>query len=166
MSRWKTLALSAAIMAVVSVPVRHVSAAGVRQLGQALAPSQLATIVGTAWNADNTGIAAARLRLRNITTGKVVAATRADDSGRFRFEAVGEGTYVIELVDETAKVLAVGHPFTIASGETVATFVRVGTRVPWFTGFFSNAAAAAIATAASEGITALAPVARPASRKQ
>ena len=64
------------------------------------------------------------------------------------------------------KLLAVGQVFTIAPGETVATFVRLGTKLPWFAGFFSNAAAAAITAAASEGVTALAPVARPVSRKQ
>jgi hypothetical protein len=125
-----------------------------------------AAVVGAAWNADSTGIPGARLRLRNVASGKIVAATRANDAGQFRFAAVPEGSYVIELVDESGKVLALGHVFAVSPGETVATFVRVGTHVPWFTGFFSNAAAVAITTAASEGVTALAPVARPASRKQ
>ena len=34
-------------------------------------------------------------------------------------------------------------------GETVATFVRLGTKLPWIAGFFSNAAAAAITAAAA-----------------
>src|SRR5262249_22193527 len=117
-----------------------------------------ASVVGAAWNADSTGIPGARLRLRNVASGKIVAATRANDAGQFRFQAVPDGTYVIELVDEGGKVLALGHVFAVGHGETVATFVRIGTHVPWFTGFFSNAAAAAISTAASEGVTALAPV--------
>jgi hypothetical protein len=130
------------------------------------AATREASVVGSAWNADSTGIAGARLRLRNVATGKIVAATRANDAGQFRFPGVADGSYVIELVDEGGKILALGHVFAVSHGETVATFVRIGTHVPWFTGFFSNAAAAAIATAASEGVTALAPVARPASRKQ
>jgi hypothetical protein len=145
-----------------------------RAAGQTIAPASArasaetsqASVVGAAWNADSTGIPGARLRLRNVTTGKITAATKADDSGQFRFDAIPSGSYVIELVDDSGKVLALGHVFTVAHGETVATFVRLGTRVPWFTGFFSNAAAAVISTAASEGVTALAPVARPASRKQ
>lgn len=57
--------------------------------------------------------------------------------------------------------MTVGHAFVIAPGETVATFVRLGTKVPWFHGFFSNAASAVASTAASQGITAIAPVQLP-----
>ena len=166
MTAWKTFALAAAV-GLSLVP--HDGWAGQSPAAapvRAAAETHQASVVGAAWNADSTGIPGARLRLRNVATGKIVAATRADDSGQFRFQAVPDGSYVIELVDEGGKVLALGHVFTVARGETVATFVRIGTRVPWFTGFFSNAAAAVISTAASEGVTALAPVARPASRKQ
>jgi hypothetical protein len=125
-----------------------------------------ASIVGKAWNADNSPVTGARLRLRNAVTGKIDGAAVADAHGQFRFDHAASGTYIVELVDESGKVLAVGHVFSVAASETVATFVRLSTRVPWYEGFFANAAAAAIATAASEGITALAPVGRPVSRKQ
>ncbi len=125
-----------------------------------------ASILGTAWKADNSPLASARVRLRNVVTGKLESAALADDHGQFRFDRTATGTYIVELVDESGKVLAVGHMFSVANGETVATFVRLSTHVPWYEGFFANAAAAAIATAASEGITALAPVGRPVSRKQ
>jgi hypothetical protein len=45
----------------------------------------------------------------------------------------------------------------VAPGETVATFVRLGSKAPWFNGFFSNAAAAVASSAAAAGITAVAP---------
>jgi hypothetical protein len=124
------------------------------------------SIAGTAWKADNTPLPGARVRLRSVVTGKITGAALADDHGQFRFDQVPAGTYIVELVDESGSVLAVGHVFSAAPGETVATFVRLSTHVPWYDGFFANAAAAAIATAASEGITALAPVGRPVSRKQ
>lgn len=120
-------------------------------------------VLGNAWTADNRPIPAARLRLRNLTSGKVDAVTVADDAGRFSFRNIAEGIHVVELVNEVGSVLTVGHVFSIAPGETVATFVRLGTRVPWFAGFFGNAAAAVASSAASQGITALAPVGRPAS---
>ena len=100
-----------------------------------------------------------------MSTGKIAASVIADQLGQFRFDAA-PGSYLIELVDESTKLLAVGQVFTISQGETVATFVRLGTKLPWIAGFFSNAAAAAITAAAAEGVTALAPVERPVSRKQ
>lgn len=133
---------------------------------RARAAEPSASIVGTAWKADNAVLAGARVRLRSAVTGKIDGAAVADEQGRFRFDRTPPGTYIVELVDESGRVLAVGHVLSAADGETVATFVRLSTHVPWYDGFFANAAAAAIATAASEGITALAPVGRPVSRKQ
>ena len=115
------------------------------------------TIQGTAWRADNTPIPGALLRLRNVITGKIEATAVADAAGGFVFRGLPEGTYLVELVNEGGKVLAVGHVFTIGRGETVATFVRLGAKVPWFNGFFGNAALAVAATAATAGVVALAP---------
>jgi hypothetical protein len=124
------------------------------------------SIRGNAWAADSTPIKDAKLRLRNAATGKIEATATADDAGRFTFTNVEGGSYVVEIVNDAGKILAVGHSFTIAPGETIGTFVRLGSRAPWFTGFFSNTAAAAASSASSQGITALAPVARAASSRQ
>jgi hypothetical protein len=126
--------------------------------------ARAASIFGTAWRGDNSPIADARLRLRNVITGRTEATTVANEDGRFTFSGIEGGTYVVELVSESGKILAVGQVFAISSGETVATFVRLGTRVPWYTSFFSNAAAAATTAAAAQGVTALAPVANPVTR--
>lgn len=119
--------------------------------------SRSTSILGSAWNADNSPIPQARLRLRNATTGRIEASTVADDAGQFAFTGIESGMYVIELVSESGKVLTLGHTFTVAPGETVATFVRLGTKARSFAGFFSSAAAAAVSTAASTGVTAIAP---------
>ena len=121
------------------------------------------SITGNAWTADNTPIPHARLRLRNVDSGKINGVAQANESGQFTFSNIEPGIYLVELVNDRAAVLAVSHVFNIAAGETVATFVRLGTRVPWFSGFFGNAAAAVASSAASQGITALAPTGRPAS---
>jgi len=68
--------------------------------------------------------------------------------GQFSFAHIEGGTYVVELLGENGKVVTVGQAFVIGQGETVATFVRLGTKVPWFTGFFQNAATAAVSTGA------------------
>jgi hypothetical protein len=115
------------------------------------------SIVGSAWNVDNTPIRFANLRLRDVVDGVIEALARANQAGQFAFENVPPGSYVVELLNDAGKVETVGHVFTIAPGESVATFVRVGSKVPWITAFFNNTAAAVATTAATGGITALAP---------
>jgi hypothetical protein len=115
------------------------------------------SIVGAAWNVDNTPIPGGRVRLRNVTTGKIESAAVTDDLGQFTFTRMDPGSYVIELVSENGKLLSVGQTFTVGPGETVATFIRLGSKAPWFDGFFKNAAAAVAAAAASTGVTAIAP---------
>ena len=110
-----------------------------------------------AWRADNTPLPGAHLRLRNAVTGRIEATTVADEAGQFTFAGIAEGTYLVEMVTEAGKLLTVGHVFTVAPGETVATFVRLGTKVPWFNGFFGNAALAVAASAATAGVVALSP---------
>ena len=120
-------------------------------------------MLGAALKMDNTPIPGARVQLRNVVSGKVEATAVANQTGQFTFTNIEGGTYVVELIGENGKIATVGHAFVIAHGETVATFVRLGTKVPWFTGFFGNAASAAVSAAASQGITAIAPVQLPVS---
>jgi len=121
------------------------------------------TILGSAWTADNSPISQARVRLRNVITGRIEAAAIADNAGQFTFDHVEGGSYLVELVNDADRIRVVGHVFTIAPGETVATFVRLGTKVPWVNNLFTNSVSAVSSTAASQGITAIAPVARPSS---
>jgi hypothetical protein len=116
------------------------------------------TILGTAWNVDNTPIKQATLRLRDVVSGKVAGLSKGNDVGEFAFENIEGGSYVVELLSDTGRIETVGHVFTIASGETVATFVRMEAKVRWGSAFFSNTAKAAAAAAASQGITAITPM--------
>jgi hypothetical protein len=120
--------------------------------------------MGAAFKVDNSPIPGARVQLRNLVNGRVEATAVGNEAGRFTFARIEGGTYVVELLGDSGKVVSVGHAFVIAPGETVATFVRLGTKVPWFSGFFGNAASIVALTAASQGITAMAPVQLPQSR--
>jgi hypothetical protein len=115
------------------------------------------SVFGYLWAADSAPIPNGTLRLRNVVSGRVEATTASDVAGEFTFENLEGGTYVIEYVNEGGKVVAVGHVFSVGQGETVATFVRLGARLPWFSGLFGNTAAAAVSSAASLGVTAVAP---------
>lgn len=132
---------------------------GARTPAGATFGSRSTSILGAAWNMDNSPIKGANLRLRNVVSGKVEAITKANDVGQFAFENINGGAYVVELLTEAGKLETVGHVFTIAPGETVATFVRLGTKVPWGIAFFNNTASSVASAAASQGITAIAPLA-------
>ncbi len=119
------------------------------------------SIRGVVWSVKNTPVPGAQVQLRNLVTGKVDAASVADQTGQFSFNQIDGGRYVIELIGTNGKIMTVGNAFVVAPGESVATFVRMGTKVPWFSGFFGNAATAVTAGAASLGITAIAPVQLP-----
>lgn len=135
---------------------RPAGAGGARVAGASFG-TRSTTILGAAWNADNSPIKGANLRLRNVVTGKIEAVTKANDAGQFRFENIEGGSYVVELVTDSGHVVTIGHVFTIAPGETVATFVRVGPKIPWATALFNNTAGNVASTAATEGITAIRP---------
>jgi hypothetical protein len=123
------------------------------------------SVVGTAWMHDNTPIANGLLRLRNVVTGGLVAGAQTDAMGRFEFANVLPGSYLVELVDEDGSIRAVGQMFSVAPGETIATFIRLTARGAWIDGFFSNAAAAALSAAAALGVTAVGDGVQPASAR-
>ena len=139
---------------------------GPTSLAAATFGTRATAVLGAAWTADNTPIRQANVRLRNVVSGKVQATAVANDAGQFAFENVPSGSYVVELISGNGHIQVVGHVFTIAAGETVATFVRTGAKVPWFTGFFNNTVSSVASTAASEGVTAIAPVGRAVSPNQ
>jgi len=160
--------LSARLVAIVALvallPAGHLT----RAHGQAIAPGiatrvDAGTVIGTVWDRNDRPIGRARLRLRDVTSGQVVRTTEADEVGRFTFLKIAPGSYLVELVDGNGKVLALGQMFALGPVETVATFIRLGAQVPWYSGFFSNAAAAALASASSLGLTALGNGGQPAS---
>jgi hypothetical protein len=121
------------------------------------------TILGSAWKGDGTPLPEAILRLRNLETGRGVARTTGNADGRFRFEAINPGVYVVELLARDDKVLAVGDVFAVTAGGQAVTLVRLSSRAPWVGGFFGNAAAAVIAAASTLGVTATGSSGRPVS---
>jgi hypothetical protein len=118
-------------------------------------PGATATVRGVAWDSDNSPIPKAKVRLRNTHSGRVEANTVTGEEGQFAFNSISGGSYVVELLSDLDRVLAVGQSFRVEAGETVATFVRLPPRRPRLAGLFSNAAVAAIAAAASVGVTAM-----------
>jgi hypothetical protein len=131
---------------------------------QAAAPgvSKATQVMGYLWTANNGAITDASVQIRNTVTNVVEAVTKTNAAGEFVFQNVNPGEYLIEYVSDTAKrsLVALGHPFTVSPGETVATFVRLSNGLPMLLpnelgNLASNAASQAVTSAASQGVTAV-----------
>jgi hypothetical protein len=120
-------------------------------------------IVGSAWKGDTTPYPQARIRLRNVQNGRGTATTVSDAEGRFRFDRVDPAPYVVELLSNDDRVLAVGDLFGVAAGSQSVTLVRLAAKAPWYGGFWGNAASAVIASASTLGVTAKGTTGRPVS---
>lgn len=122
------------------------------------AVAKATSVVGYLWTANDTAIGDATVQLRNTVTGQVEALTRTNGIGEFIFNNVDGGSYVVEYAADQAasQLLALGHPFTVAPGQTVATFVRMSNVIPaLIPDAVSNVAAAAVQGATSAGVTAV-----------
>jgi hypothetical protein len=160
--------MSAATSVAASVRASRAAAMASRNGAAAAAgsTSRATAVSGYLWTANNSPVSNATVQLRNTVTGQVEMYTQTNAAGEFLFTDMRGGSYVIEYVSEagqtaaataasnTGNVLAVGSPFTVAPGETVATFVRTLNNVTLFVpDLASNVAASAVQTAASAGVT-------------
>lgn len=179
-------ALAAAMLVALAMPAAHAQVPGVTQTGRAAAraiavrsttsaaraaralsslgagssvsASRVTSVMGYLWAGEGTPVSNATVQLRNIVTGQIEQVSTTLQNGAFAFNGVEGGTYAIEYVSESGgNLVAIGQAFSVAPGETVATFVRlgselVGTLTNAASTLASNAAQAVISTAASAGI--------------
>lgn len=175
--------MSAVTKAAAAIRNARAAAAASRGVGTTAAgasASRATAVTGYLWTANNSPISNATVQLRNTVTGQIELSTKTNVAGEFLFTDMKGGSYVIEYVTSAGEatattaasnaggVIAVGSPFSVAPGETVATFVRTLNNVPIFIpDLASNVAASAVQTAANAGVTAvvtpLAPEAPPSS---
>jgi hypothetical protein len=120
-------------------------------------------IMGYLWTSNNGAMTNASVQIRNTVTNAVEKVATTNAAGEFVFQNITPGEYVIEYVGDSAgkSILAIGHPFTVSPGETVATFVRVTNGLPMLlpnelSNLSSNVATQAVTSAATQGITSIA----------
>jgi len=157
----RTLALGGVLVCLTSGAV--LAERGARTGALSLAAQAAGTVRGVVWTADNSPVPNAKVRLRDLQVGRLEAEAVTTERGEFVFDKVHSASYIIEVVDESGKVIAVGQSFRVDSGATVATFVRLPARQSWIAGAFTNTAAAVIAAASSAGVTAIGSKAPPVS---
>jgi len=121
------------------------------------------TVAGVAWSGDGEPLANARVQLRHVLTGDVIARSRTNENGEFAFQDLGEGTYVVELLNEDSGVLAVGSPFTVEAGQRVTTFIRLDRPAPWLVGVLRNTSILVLSAATTIGVIAVVRPGQPAS---
>lgn len=116
-------------------------------------------IMGYLWTSNNGAMTNASVQIRNTVTNVVERVATTNMAGEFVFQNVAPGEYVIEYVQgSVAKIMAIGHPFTVSPGETVATFVRLSNGLPMLipnelSNLTSNIAAQALTSAAANGVS-------------
>ena len=90
------------------------------------------SVVGSVWSPQNEGVPDIAVRLRDIQSGEIWAATRTDEAGDFAFEQVSSATYLLEVAEtEDGSPVALGDMFTVSPGETVAIFVKMPAPPGW-----------------------------------
>ena len=123
--------------------------------GAGTSMGRLSAVMGYLWTAQDGAIGNATVQLRNTVTNAIIDQVQTDAVGGFVFSNIDSGQYVVEYVTDNAKgLMALGHPFTAAPGETVATFVRIANQVPLIVpDLAQNVAAGAVQSASTASFT-------------
>ena len=134
MRRSISLALALVFAATVTGTAELVAQSQVGTVSQA----QSGTIRGTARESDGDALDNETVRLRNVSTGQITATSTTTGNGSFTFANVPPGSYVVEVVDSTGRVIAASSALSLAAGATTTITV-------------TSAAGAAAAAAAGGG---------------
>ena len=142
----------------------QVSAQSTRPVGQLGPPPTVtsqsvgtgkAVISGTAVDAGEAPVPNAAVRLRNLATTQIDQTATTNSAGQFTFTVPADVPYVVELVDASGRILAVGDVVVPASGDAVATIVAIPTKLPTFAGMFTDTAGSVLSAALGLGLTTI-----------
>ena len=76
-------------------------------------------ISGMAMDSQNQIMPGAKLQLRNVETGQLAATTRAAADGAFEFTGLNPANYMVELVDQSGKIVGLSPAMALASGGVI-----------------------------------------------
>jgi hypothetical protein len=115
-------------------------------------PTQ-SVIHGKAVDSDATPLPNATVRLRNLTANEIEQVTATDHIGEFSFTVQPNLPYVVEVVDQAGRIMAVGNVITTQAGEVASAVVAIPTRLPTLAGIFGDTTASVVSAAAGTGVT-------------
>jgi len=100
--------------------VAFVMVAGLLALAMAADAGQgTGRISGVARDAQNQVLVNAKVQLRHVDTGQLVASTRAGSDGRFEFNGLAAGNYVVEIVNDDGKIVGLSPSTALAAGGVI-----------------------------------------------
>jgi len=111
------------------------------------------TIRGNALDSTNGILPDSPVRLRDARLGRIISTQRTDTSGLFEFRAVDPGSYIVELLGATDKVLAASQLVNVNAGEVVSALVKLPFRLPPLGGLLGHTTAQAIAITSAAAAT-------------
>jgi hypothetical protein len=76
-------------------------------------------ISGIARDAQNQVLPGVKVQLRNVDTGQLVATTKAGADGAFEFTGLNPGNYIVEIVDNSGKIIGVSPSTALAAGGAI-----------------------------------------------
>ena len=76
-------------------------------------------ISGTVRDAQGQILPNAKLQLRNVDSGQLVATTRAGADGAYEFSAINPGNYIVEIVDDSGRVIGLSPATALAAGGAI-----------------------------------------------
>ena len=76
-------------------------------------------ISGIARDSQNQVLPNAKVQLRNVDTGLLVGTTRAAATGAFEFTGLNPGNYIVEIVDESDKIVGLTPAVALAAGGVI-----------------------------------------------
>lgn len=82
-------------------------------------------IVGTVIDIRQTAVAKVKVRLRNITTGEIVAETESNGDGEYTFLDLEPGLYVVEMLIGDRYIVALSNAGSVARFETLQTVIQL-----------------------------------------
>ena len=112
-------------------------------------------IRGTVVDADSRPLPNVIVRLRNLASKAIEQTTTANQVGEFAFAVKPDAPYVIEVVNQSGNVVAVGSVVSAQTNGIAGTTVALPVRLTSLASVLGDTAGAVVSAAAGTGITVL-----------